>query len=115
MMNLPKELAELAWKEIRDFAKEQNMPYITAAERVGREEGLAEGLAKGRQEGLAIGARGSLLAGIEVALELRFAVSGLALLPEIREIEDVDLLRKILSTIKQASSPETLRQLWLNA
>ncbi|HVA45935.1 MAG TPA: hypothetical protein VNH11_06065 [Pirellulales bacterium] len=119
MMSLPEPLAELAWKEIRDFAKEKNMPYITAAERVGREEGLAEGLAKGREEGReegrAIGARQSLLAGIEVALELRFAAPGLTLLPEIREIEDVDLLRKILGAIKQAESPEALCQLWLKS
>jgi hypothetical protein len=53
-----------------------------------------------------------LLAGIEVAMELRFAANGLALLPEIQQIEDVDLLRKILAALKQTESTETLRGLW---
>ncbi|HEV3002966.1 MAG TPA: hypothetical protein VGX78_00825, partial [Pirellulales bacterium] len=112
MMSLPKPLAELAWNEIRDFAKENDMAYITAAERVGREEGLAEGLAKGRQQGRQEAARESLLTGIEVALELKFAAPGLVLLSEIRPIDDVELLRKILEAVKRAGSPEALRQLW---
>lgn len=80
--------------------------------RIGIEKGLAEGLAKGREEGLAIGARQSLLTGIEVALELRFATNGLALLPEIRKIEDITVLQSILGAIKQADTPERLRRFW---
>ena len=86
------------------------MPFITGAERVGREEGRAEGLAAGRQE-----AREGFLAGIEELLDLRFSASGLALLPVIRPIEDLDLLRQILHSIKQAESPEALRRLWSKA
>ncbi|HEX5446890.1 MAG TPA: hypothetical protein VFW87_23945 [Pirellulales bacterium] len=120
MMSLPKPLAELAWNEIHDFEQEKGMPLISTAERIGIEKGLAEGLTKGReegreegrQEGLAIGARRSLLEGIEVALEMRFAAPGVALLDEIQRIEDVELLRKILGAIKHADSPEALRPLW---
>jgi hypothetical protein len=108
MMKLPKPLAELAWKEICDFEKEKDMPYITTAERVGIEKGLAEGLAKGREEGREEG----LLTGIEVALELKFAAAGLGLLPEIRQIDDVALLRKVLEAVKRADSPTALRQVW---
>lgn len=104
MMGLPKPLALLAWKEIQNFEKEKNMPLISTAERVGREEGLAEGLAKGREEGL--------LAGIKVALELKFAAAGLALLPEIRKLDDVELLQKTLEAVKMVESPEDLRRVW---
>ena len=76
------------------------MPHLSTAERVGLE--------KGRQEG----ARESLLAGIEVALDLKFAAPGLALMPEIRQIEDVELLRNILAAVKQTRDPEALRQIW---
>lgn len=86
------------------------MPLISTAERIGREEGMAEG----RQEGWTIGARQSLLEGIEVALEVKFAAPGLALLDEIRQVEDVELLRRI-GEIKQAASPEALRPLWLKS
>ena len=103
MMSLPSNLADLAWKEIRDFAKEKNMPFVTGAERVGREEGLAEGLAKAREEALA---------GIEALLDVRFAGAGLELMPEIRQIEDMDLLRAIRQSAKHVDTPETLRQLW---
>jgi hypothetical protein len=107
MKGLPEPLADLAWREIRDFEREKSMPFKTGAERVGREEGLAEGLARGREEGL--------LAGIAVALRIKFGQSGLALLPEIRQIDDVGLLQTILDGVPQADSPDALRRHWVKA
>lgn len=104
MMALPAPLAAIAWQEIQDFEQEKQMPYITTAERVGIEKGLAEGLAKGRQEGL--------LTGIEALLESKFATAGLALMGEIRCLQDVALLEKILDAAKTATSPEAICQLW---
>ncbi|HET6879838.1 MAG TPA: hypothetical protein VFI31_06775, partial [Pirellulales bacterium] len=109
MMTLPKSLAQLAWQEIQEFEKEKSMPYITTAERVGLEKGLAEGLAKGREEGREEG----LLAGIEVALRIKFGQTGLALMSEIRQIDDVRLLGTVLDAVPQAESPEALRQVWI--
>jgi hypothetical protein len=106
MMDLPKPLAKLAWKEIYDFAKEKHMPFVTGAELVGHEKGLAEGLAQARED---------LLTGIEAALELKLGTAGLALLPEIRQLEDLDLLRQILRATKKADTPEALRQVWTKA
>lgn len=114
MMSLPQPLAELAWKEIYEFEKETDMPLISTAERVGLEKGMAEGLVKGREEGREVGREEGLLEGIEALLELRFAAPGLALMPEIRQIEDTELLRKILQSAKTAAGPETLRQIWSN-
>ena len=117
-MALPAPLAILAWEEIRNFAKEKDMPFITGADIVGRQEALAEGLAQGLAQGLEQGrqqAREDLLAGIEAVLDVKFAGSGLALLPEIRQIEDLELLRKTLQAAKQADNPEGLRRLWANA
>ena len=104
-MSLPRPLAELVCQEIYDFEKERNMPFISTAERMGLEKGLAEGLAKGREEGL--------LAGIEVALRIKFGQSGLKLLSEIRQIDDVGLLRTILDAVAQADSPDALHRLWV--
>jgi flagellar biosynthesis/type III secretory pathway protein FliH len=114
-MDLPRPLAILAWKEIRDFAKEKSMPFITGADIVEREEALAEGLAKGREEGRQEGrleAKEHLVAGIEAVLDVKFAAPGLALLPEIQRIEDPQLLRKILQAVRQADTPEVLRRIW---
>ena len=139
MMTLPKPLAELAWQEIHDFERDKNMPYITTAERVGLEKGLAEGLAKGREEGLEEGLEKGLekgreeglekgreeglekgreeglLAGIEVALRIKFGQTALALMSEIRQIDDVELLRTVLDAVPQADSPAALRQAWLKS
>lgn len=114
MMDLPKPLGDLAWKEIRAFAKEKNMPFITGAERVGREEGHAEGLAEGLAKGRAE-AREAVLESIETVLDVKVGAPGLALLPEIRGIDDVQLLREILQAAKRAETPEALRRLWTKA
>lgn len=117
MMTLPKPLAELAWKEIYDFETEKRMPYITTAERVGLEKGLAEGLAKGlekgREEGREEGLEKGLLAGIDVALRMKFGQADPALMSEIRRVGDVSLLQAILDAVPHADDPQKLRQIWL--
>lgn len=101
MMNLPRPLAELVYQEIYDFEKERSMPFISTAERIGLEKGLA----KGREEGL--------LAGIEVALRMKFGQSGLALLSEIRQINDIELLHMVLDAVPEAGSLDALRRHWI--
>ena len=87
------------------------MPFVTGSDIVIREDALAEGLAKGRKEGRKE-AKEYLVAGIEVALEMRFAATGLALLPEIRQIDDVGLLQNILQAVSRADTPDALRRIW---
>ena len=68
-----------------------------------REEGLVEGREAGRLE-----TRASLLTGIEVALDLKFGAAGLALLPEIRAVQDVAVLQRMLTAIRGAASVAAL-------
>ena len=68
------------------------MPFITTPERLARRE--------------------SYLAGIEVSLEIKFGAEGLALMPEIREIMDHEVLRDVLEAIRTADSPDDLRRVW---
>jgi hypothetical protein len=96
MMDLPEPLDRLFWQEVTRCQEEKHMPFVTIAERVGREKGLREGF----------------LAGIELALELKFGSEGLQLLPEIRAIEDVEMLRSIHQAIKTTASVEELRRIW---
>ena len=76
------------------------MPFMTTPERIGREEGLTEGLTRGLTEG------------IEVALEWKFGEAGLRLMPEIRNIEDQQVLKALLRAVRTAASPEDLRRVW---
>jgi hypothetical protein len=80
------------------------MPYITSVERIGIQKGLEQGLEQGRRE--------ELLAGIALALDLKFGDAGLALLPEIQCISEVIRLQTIRDQIKAASTPAALRQIY---
>ena len=104
MMNLPRPMEALFLQEIYTYEEEKHMPYVTSAERFGREAGLEQGLQQGLQQGL--------WAGIELGLKLKFGADGLRCLPEILRITDVDLLRKIHQAIETANSLDALRRTW---
>jgi predicted transposase YdaD len=82
----------------------------------GKQEGLAlgkqEGLALGKQEGLAEDARQGLLTAISLGLELRFGDEGLALLPDIQTVADVETLQALYTALKTVDSPDDLRQIY---
>ncbi len=71
-------------------------------------KGRQEGLQEGRQEGL----REGLLAAIELGLELKFGSSGLELMPEISQIQDVDVLRAIQEALRIINSLDELREIY---
>ena len=100
MMDLPKPLEVNFWQEINRYEQEKKMPFMTTPERIGREQGLAEGRVEGRAEG------------IELALKLKFGDAGLRLMPEIRAITDAAKLKEILLAIPAAATPEDLRRVW---
>jgi flagellar biosynthesis/type III secretory pathway protein FliH len=93
------------------------MPYITSVERIGiqkgLEQGLKQGLKQGLEQGLEQGRREELLAGIALALDLKFGDAGLTLLPEIQLISEVARLQAIRDRIKAAGTPEELRQVYV--
>ena len=51
MLRLPEDLEKEFMDELTAFEEQQNMPYVTSAERVGIQKGLQQGLEQGRQEG----------------------------------------------------------------
>jgi hypothetical protein len=53
-----------------------------------------------------------LLAGIELALDLKFGAEGLALLAEIQHIREVAVLQAIRDHIKAAITPDELRAVY---
>ncbi|MCC5665455.1 hypothetical protein LC653_16390 [Nostoc sp. CHAB 5784] len=91
-MRLPEELENSFWQEVTQYEEEKKMPYITSVEKRGIREGL--------------------LQGIEIALELKFGSEGLTILPEIVQIQNVEILRAILTSIKTVNTLEELRQIY---
>jgi hypothetical protein len=92
VMDLPEPLERRFQEEIAEYQQEKLMRFVNIFERVGIEKGL--------------------LQGIEVALDMKFGVEGLELMPELRQIRDHVLLGKILARIKTAASPSDLRRVW---
>jgi len=96
VMRLPEDLDRRFWDEMRLFEEEAGMPYITSVERLGRQAGLREGL----------------LDGLELALKLKFGASGLEIMPEIRQIYDVSLVRSVYASIEAASTIDDVRRVY---
>jgi len=89
MVKLPSDLEVAVWQQIKEFEQEEHMPYITTAERIGRAEGLVEG--------------------IDAMLDMKFGQAGLALMPEIQTIADIATLERLLQVIKSATTPDEVR------
>ena len=92
MMVLPEPLGIEFLEQVKQHSGGKHMPYISTAERVG--------MARGRIES------------VETFLKLKFGEPGLALVPEIPQIEGKDKLEAILRSIEAAASPDDLRRIW---
>jgi len=108
LMYLPEEIENQLRYEIRKYEEEKNMQHISTIEKIAIKEGWQQGLQQGLEKGILEG----ILEGIKIMLDFRFGDSGLKLLPEISQIKDVELLRKILNEIKSINSPDELRKIY---
>jgi hypothetical protein len=92
VMDLPAPQERVFGEELAAFQQEKRMPFIDIAERMGMEKGL--------------------LRGIETCLRMKFGAEGLELMPELRQIQDHEILDKVLSRIETSASPDDLRRVW---
>jgi predicted transposase/invertase (TIGR01784 family) len=74
-MMLPEDLELAFWQELKTFEEEQNVTYVTNAERIGMEIGIQKDIQKGRQEGIQ-----------ELALKMLAKGMDLATIAEITEL-----------------------------
>jgi hypothetical protein len=75
-----------------------------------KHKGFRHAFPEGYEQGLRITLPGC----IELLIELKFGAAGLALMPEIRQIQSLDILKTILDQIKTADSAEVLRRIYLS-
>jgi predicted transposase YdaD len=80
--------------------QEKKMPYISSFEQMAMEQGEARGEARGRVEGIAL------------ALKLKFGEAGQQLAAEVREINNLETLKRVTDSIEAAASPEEVRRIW---
>jgi len=116
LLRLPKEAEKMVWKEIVQIERESKMPYVTSAELIGMEQGMEKGMEQGMEKGMEKGKQKGraegIIEGIAVLLDLQLGEAGIALLPEVEEIEDTERLGKILHGLKRVATVEDARDLW---
>lgn len=100
VMRLPEDLENSFWQEVTQYEEEKRMPYITSVERRGIKQGIEQGK------------RQALIKSLEVCLKLKFGSEGQTILPEIAQIQNVEILSAILASIKTVNSIEELRQIY---
>lgn len=96
LLRLPDALDRQVWQAIKAYEEEQQMTYITTAERIGRAEGRAEGLQ----------------AGIAAVLDVRFGASSAVIQREIESVQDVAVLEQLLVLARTAATAEELRAIY---
>ncbi len=111
MMALPPELEKKLTEDITSYEETYKMAYVTNAERIGYSKGLERGMERGLERGQQDTRRG-LLSGCKLGLNLKFGMEGLALLPEIREVDNVDMLYAIQDAIMNVESIAELRNVY---
>lgn len=104
VMRLPENLEHAFWTDWREYEEKTQMRYITSVERIGREEGREEGRHEGLREGL--------LAGIELPLKLKFGPAGQEIIPEIRRLTDLALIRAVYARIETATTIDEVREVY---
>lgn len=95
-LGLPVPQERELWDRIKQLEQEDNVPFVTFADRQGRQDGLAEGRLEGRLEGL--------LEGLEAVVEVKFGEAGLALLPQIRRHASSELIQQLLNSVRLPST-----------
>ena len=93
VMKLPEELEISFWEEVTEYEEDKKMPYVTSVEQRGIKQGI--------------------LKGIEALLEVKFGAQALELLPEISQIQNVNVLEAILTGIKTKNTLEEIREIYL--
>ncbi len=100
VMALPEEVETSFLQEIKQYQQERQMPYITNFEQML----INQGIKQEKQRGL--------LSAIELGLELKFGNEGLQLLPEISEINDVEVLEAIKIGLRTVGNLNELRSIY---
>jgi hypothetical protein len=80
VVDLPEELDDKLWEEMREYEEEINMPYVNSAERYGIKKGITKGRRAGRREhAVAIAVRLANHKLGKLSAELESQVKGLSL------------------------------------
>ncbi|MBF0608908.1 MAG: Rpn family recombination-promoting nuclease/putative transposase [Magnetococcales bacterium] len=115
VMSLTRDLQEYICKEIekmaltydieRDVRFRQGMEKgLAEGEKIGEKRGEKKGEKRGEKIGEKKGEKRGLVEGIELALDIKFGDASLALLEQIKKVDDIATLKKIKEHIRKSDS-----------
>ena len=78
-------------------------------------EGFEKGIQQGMQQGMKQGMRQGLLTAIKLGLDLKFGTAGLKIYPEIKKIDDIDMLETLSEAIKLVKNIDEFRSLYASS
>ena len=93
LLRLPEALEATTWQQIRAFEEEQQMTYITTAERIGHNMGRTEGLREA----------------ITLTLTTRFGAASAPLLPALQQIDSPDTLLALFDRVLGSATLDDVR------
>lgn len=97
-MQLNDEEEKLIWEEIKELEGVKKMPYVTSVERIGRAEGLQQGLLED----------GRMM--VAEALDERFGKIPSTISNVVNQIKDRDVLKFLLRQVIRCNSMEEFKQ-----
>jgi hypothetical protein len=107
LMWLPEDMTKKFTQDLIAYEEEKKMPYITSAERIGIEKGMAEGMDKGVDIGQLLNAREMLLE----ALDEKFSTSTPAdIKKQIQALNNKIMLKRLLRSTIQSKDIEEFRK-----
>lgn len=100
LMVLPEELERAFQVELEQYEEERQMQYVTTIERWAEQRGLEQGIQQGIQQGTQKTLRDNL---VDV-LQVRFAVVPQGVISKLEQIDDPNVLRRLLKEAVTATS-----------
>jgi predicted transposase YdaD len=106
--------ADIGGKRLISLATDEWSRWVTGNPQIQARESpwYNEILQEGTELGIEQGRQQEILEGIELGLELKFGAAGRSLMPEIRQIQDLETLKQIRSSLRTVESIEQLRQFY---
>ncbi len=102
IMELPKELDEKLYYEIKSIKEHKEMSVLSIAEEKGIEKGIQKGIRRGIQKGRQEGEINGIRKSIEILMNARFGKVSKNLIDKISEIDSIKRLEQILLEVNQS-------------
>ena len=98
VLTLPESLEKSFLENLKEYEKEKNMPYITSAERIGRQEGRQEGKREEKRKNLLSFVRRAHEQGIPATTIAQIVQLEISMVNSIIKNENIDIPLHLLNT-----------------